>query len=104
MDDAINKNCYKSLEKIELINAERFTMIDVPQPFENVQTVKFTDGSLCELIQNFGEIFPNMNTLEFNGVKVGDYSDEIELKEWPQLKNLKIATCLGQEASIKTFF
>lgn len=104
MDDAINTNCYNSLEEIQFINAERFTMIDVAKPFKNVAKVTFTDGSVCELIQNFGEVFPNANTLEFVGVKVGDYYDEIELKNWPKLKNLEIQPPKGQIRSTSTFF
>lgn len=52
-------------------------MIDVTKPFKNVEKVTFTNGSLCELIQNFDKVFPNANTLEFDKVELGDYSDEI---------------------------
>lgn len=103
MDDAINTYCHKLLKQIKFIDAERFTMIDVTTPFKNVETVIFFGGSLCKLIQNFDKVFPNANTLEFNEVEVSDYSDKIELKTWPQLKNLKIRIASGQQSST-TFF
>lgn len=49
MDDAINTNCYKSLEEIQFIYAERSTMIDVTKPFKNVVTVTFNKNEKNEI-------------------------------------------------------
>lgn len=90
INDTVISLCHKTLEEVVFINAGQFTMFKSPEKFVNVHTVTFETGQHCEMVFQFGELFPKAHTLKLNWQNLGEYCTHSNMKTNPSLKHLEI--------------
>lgn len=52
LEDAIIANCSKTIVEMEIINATKFTLHEISEPFENVRTIHFRNGTICDIVSD----------------------------------------------------
>lgn len=75
IEDTIIAHCQYSLVEITFENADRFTMHEISEPFEKVNSVTFISSQFCGLISTFSTWFPNAKTLNLRQQYRGEHKD-----------------------------
>lgn len=91
IESAIIKYCRTTLKRITFENAMRHAMIEITEPFEQMQKVKLVGSEFGELISNFTKWFPEAHSLVLKK-QVRQTSDRRELLErhHPALRHFEI--------------
>lgn len=71
IDQAVLDQCQKSLQRINFVNADRYSMFKIKKPFENVAKVSFERGNVCVAGLDIGKWFPAARELELLNLDLG---------------------------------
>lgn len=70
LDDAIITNCRKTLVELQINNATKLTMHEISEPFENIRSIHFKNGTICDIILELSKWFPSVQSLELRALNV----------------------------------